>query len=106
MIEVQPRIERPPLVLHLPPAIKMTREQFFDFCQLNPELRIERTAEGDIIIMPPAQLGWLIDPEQRRVYVYRPATEVEQLDNPTEVSGDPVLPGLVLDLTDVWERPF
>ncbi|HIC89851.1 MAG TPA: Uma2 family endonuclease [Anaerolineae bacterium] len=54
MIEIEPRIERPPLVLRLPPAIEMTREQFFEFCQLNRDLRIERTAEGDIVIIAPA----------------------------------------------------
>lgn len=54
MIEVQPRIERLPLVLQLRPAIEMTREQFFNFCQLNPDLRIERTAEGELVIMAPA----------------------------------------------------
>jgi Uma2 family endonuclease len=31
----------------------MTDAQFFEFCQLNRELQIERTAPGDLIIMPP-----------------------------------------------------
>lgn len=48
------------------------------------------------------RLGWLIDPEARRVYVYRPDAEVQQLDNPDSVSGDPVLPGFSLDLREVW----
>ena len=42
-----------PLLLHLRPAIEMTEDQFFDFCQINRELQIERTAEGDILIMAP-----------------------------------------------------
>lgn len=42
------------LVLRLRPAVDLTGEQFFHFCQLNPELRIERMAEGDIAIMAPA----------------------------------------------------
>ena len=41
------------LLLRLQPAIDMTREQFFRFCQLNAELRIERTADGDIAVVPP-----------------------------------------------------
>ena len=41
------------LVLRLRPAIHLTREQFFQFCQLNPEVRIERMADGDIAIMAP-----------------------------------------------------
>jgi Uma2 family endonuclease len=32
----------------------MSDQQFYDFCQTNPELRIERNADGEIIVMPPA----------------------------------------------------
>lgn len=42
-----------PFVLQLSPAIEMTDDQFFDICQLNQDLRIERTATGELIIMPP-----------------------------------------------------
>ena len=42
-----------PLVLRLRPAIDMTDDEFFEFCQLNRDLRFERTAEGDIVIMAP-----------------------------------------------------
>ena len=38
----------------LAPQSKMSDEQFYAFCQTNPNLRIERTAEGEIIVMPPA----------------------------------------------------
>lgn len=33
---------------------RMSSEEFFRFCGANPEWRIERTADGEIIIMPPA----------------------------------------------------
>ena len=46
-------IEQEPLVLHTRPVIDMDDDQFFEFCQLNRDLQIERTAEGDIIIMAP-----------------------------------------------------
>ena len=36
------------------PAIDMGREQFFQFCQLNRDVRIERNAEGSIAVMTPA----------------------------------------------------
>lgn len=49
-----------------------------------------------------ALLGWLIDRENRQVYIYRPRVAVECLDNPANVSGDPVLPGLILDLSKIW----
>ena len=42
-----------------------------------------------------AQLGWLIDPIEKKVYIYRPQAPVECLDNPQTISGDPVLPGFV-----------
>ncbi len=41
------------MVLRLHPAIDLTREQFFHFCQLNSGVRIELTADGEITIMPP-----------------------------------------------------
>lgn len=49
-----------------------------------------------------ARLGWLIDPQARRVYVYRPDRPVALLDAPETVSGDPELPGFTLDLTAIW----
>lgn len=33
---------------------RLTDEEFFDFCQQNPDLRLERTADHEIIAMPPA----------------------------------------------------
>jgi Uma2 family endonuclease len=32
----------------------MSEEEFYEFCSLNDDYRIERTAQGDILIMPPA----------------------------------------------------
>lgn len=193
--------QQPYLTIHLSPAIELTDEQFFELCQINRNLRMERTAKGDIIVMPPtggetgnrnigiagqlyywtrrdgtgaafdsstgfklpngadrspdaawvsherlaqltpeqkrkfvplcpdfvvellsptdslaatrakmaeyiengARLGWLIDPEARRVFVYRPGAPVEELKEVTEVSSDPELPGFTLDLRDIWE---
>ena len=48
-----------------------------------------------------ARLGWLIDPISRRVEIYRSGREVEILDNPASLSGEDVLPGLVLDLKGI-----
>jgi Uma2 family endonuclease len=47
-------------------------------------------------------LGWLIDPDTRRVYVYRPGEEVVVLENPESVSGEPLLPGFELRTTNLW----
>jgi Uma2 family endonuclease len=204
MTKVLSGVEQGPLVVHFRPVIELTEDQFFEFCQINQELRIERTAEGDLVIMPPeggetghrslllgmflaqwtlqdgtgvafgsstgfilpngamrapdvawvrrsrlavltadqkqkflplcpdfmvelrspsnrlgelqakmqeyldngAQLGWLIDPQSRSVYRYRPNLPVECLENPTTVAADPILPGCVIDLQHIWEPSF
>ena len=204
MTETKVRVEHPPVVLHMRPAIEMDEEQFFEFCQINRGWRIERSAQGDLEVMAPtggetsnrnfrisvqlgiwtdndgtgvafessrgfvlpngamrspdaswvrrerlaqltaeqrqrflplcpdfvvelrspsdplavieskmgeylengAHLGWLIDPEGRRVHVYEPGKEVSILETPDEVSGDPVLPGFVLDLRPIWAPGF
>lgn len=49
-----------------------------------------------------ACLGWLIDPSEKRVHVYRLGQPIETLDNPTSVSGDPVLPGFILLVHELW----
>ncbi|BAY45348.1 hypothetical protein SAMD00079811_29510 [Scytonema sp. HK-05] len=190
-----------PIFLRMPPDLQMTDEQFFEFCQVNQDLRIERNKFGEISIMPPTgsetgnrnfnialqlgiwanqdgtgicfdsstgfklstgaerspdaswmklerwnaltseqqqrfapicpdfvvelrsssdnlqplkdkieeymkepgiQLGWLIDRKHRKVYIYRPGMSEECLDNPATVSGEPVLPGFVLNMSKVW----
>lgn len=50
-----------------------------------------------------AQLGWLLDPSDRKVYVYRPGAEVEVLEDPETVSGEPLLRGFTLDVRALWE---
>ena len=49
-----------------------------------------------------ARLGWLIDPIERVVYVYRPGAAVERLEAPGKISGEPVLPGFVMRLGAFW----
>lgn len=49
-----------------------------------------------------SRLGWLIDRKNQKVEIYRQNQDVEILDHPRTLSGEDVLPGFVLDLTDVW----
>jgi Uma2 family endonuclease len=192
--------ENSPLTVNLPTIAPMTPAQFYEFCLANRDLRIERTADGEVVIMPPAfadtgnrnlniaaqlwnwteqdgtgigfdssagftlpngatrspdaswirlerwqtltdeqkasfaplcpdfvielrsssdtllslqdkmkeymangaMLGFLIDRTNRTVHSYRPPQEPIIVDNPETVSGDPELPGFVLQMAKIW----
>jgi Uma2 family endonuclease len=189
------------VTINLNPIIKLTDDQFYHLCRVNPDVKFERNAEGEIIIVSPTggetgkrnaklttrfclwneqtnlgevfdsstcfrlpnganrspdvswikqerwdaltpeqkekfppiapdfvlelmsptdslketqdkmkeymdnqvRLGWLINRKTRRVEIYRQGQAVEVLEDPTELSGEDVLPGFVLDLQIVWE---
>lgn len=92
---------------------QLTVEQKKVFLPLCPDFAIELRSPSDDLetikakmdeyIANGLRLGWLIDPEEQAVYVYRPNVEVQKLGSISEVSGDPELPGFVLDLREVWE---
>jgi Uma2 family endonuclease len=46
-------LDLPRVELHMPPDVELDDDVFFAICQANPDYRIERTARGDIQIMPP-----------------------------------------------------
>ena len=50
------------------------------------------------------RLGWLIDPFERRVYVYRKDQPMQALVDPTSLSGEDVLLGFELDLLPIWSN--
>ncbi|MBR8830418.1 MAG: hypothetical protein N5P05_000112 [Chroococcopsis gigantea SAG 12.99] len=90
----------------------LTPQQRKGFVPLCPDFVIELRSESDSLpvlvakmqeyLANGARLGWLIDPLNRRVEIYRQGQEVEALENPTELSGEDVLPGFVLSLRRVW----
>lgn len=55
-----------------------------------------------------AQLGWLLFPEQRAVEIWQAHTDSgaaatpERLDNAMRLEGGDLLPGLVLELEEIW----
>ena len=89
------------------------RKEYFPLC---PDFVIELRSSTDRLkrlkekmeeyIANGAKLGWLIDPIERKVYIYRPDSEIEVLETPTALSGDPVLSGFTLDLRKIWEPDF
>lgn len=48
-------------------------------------------------------LGWLIDPKSKQVFIYRSNKEMEVLENPSEISGEPLLKKFTLNLKEIWE---
>ncbi|MDJ0734579.1 MAG: Uma2 family endonuclease [Nostocaceae cyanobacterium] len=90
----------------IPPA---QRQKFAPIC---PEFVIELPSASDSLkllktkmeeyIKNGTLLGWLIDRVHRKVYIYRANAAVEELDNPTKLSGENILPGFLLDLRGVW----
>ena len=42
-----------PIRLHTPPELGRNNDWLFDFCRANPDLRIERLADGEVLIMSP-----------------------------------------------------
>lgn len=197
----EPQVSPAYITLRLRPIIEMNDDEFFALCQLNRDLRLERTAEGDIIVLPPtgaetgnrntsitgqlynwtkqdgtgvafdsstgfklpngadrspdgawvpksslatlsqkekqkflplcpdfviellsptdrldivkekmqeyiengSRLGWLIDPEARQVYIYRPNTAPAVIGDISEIAANPELPDFVLDLREIWQ---
>ena len=61
-----------PVVLHWPPSMRVVNDQFFEFCQANKALRIERTVQGDCEIMAPTagETGCLNAALTARLYIW------------------------------------
>jgi len=90
----------------------LSEEQQEGFAPLCPDFVVELRSPEDRLsalqdkmseyIENGAQLGWLIDPTEKCVYIYRPGQEAERVQTPETISGDPVLPRFVLDLSEIW----
>jgi len=48
------------------------------------------------------RLGWLINPDAKVVEIYRLNQPVEIVSNPNVLSGENVLSGFTLDLTEIF----
>ena len=89
----------------------LTPEQRRKFPPLAPDLVVELRSATDEL--KPLQnkmqeyrdngvrLGWLIDPQNQQVEIYRLGREVEVLQFPTSLSGEDVMPGFELDLAQI-----
>ena len=90
----------------------LSPEQQKTFPSLCPDFVLELRSTSDSLTMLQtkmqeylengAQLGWLIDPQNHRVEIYRQGQEVERLENPSDISGEALLPGFRLNLEQIW----
>ena len=91
---------------------KLTPEERQGFIPLCPDFVIELRSKSDRLkslqnkmqeyLENGTQLGWLINRHDRQVEIYRQGQAVEILENPSQLSGENVLQGFILDLTPVW----
>ncbi|PZO43107.1 MAG: hypothetical protein DCF17_06575 [Shackletoniella antarctica] len=87
----------------------LTPEQRRRFLPIAPDFVIELRSETDSLttlqtkmreyIDNGVRLGWLINPQDKQVEVYRPEQPIEILANPSSLSGEAVLPGFLLSLS-------
>lgn len=90
----------------------LTSEEKGTFANICPDFVVELRSASDTLkslqakmleyMDNGARLGWLIDPQNRTVEIYRPGLEVEVLSDPAELSGEAVVVGFVLKLSRVW----
>ena len=90
-------------------------ERLRGFAHICPDFVAELRSESDSLatlqekmeeyIDNGARLGLLIDPQNTRVYLYRPGEAVELLQDPDNVACDPVLRGFTLALRPIWDQP-
>ena len=90
----------------------LSDEEKQTFSKIVPDFVIELRSPTDAL--PPIQnkmkeyikngvrLGWLIDPNEQKVHIYRANGEMEILENPESVSGEDVLKGFALKVSQIW----
>ncbi|MBD2653357.1 Uma2 family endonuclease [Synechocystis sp. FACHB-383] len=90
----------------------LTQEEREGFIPLCPDFVVELRSKTDSLkklqekmeeyMENGAKLGWLIDPQNKRVEIYRPGQAVEVLQNPDTLSGEEILPGFTLSLKRIF----
>lgn len=91
---------------------QLTLEQQQKFPPVCPDFIIELRSQSDALeplqqkmqeyIDNGLRLGWLINPQDRQVEIYRLNQPHQVLQNPDRVDGEDVLPGFVFDLAILW----
>ena len=86
----------------------LTTEEQDGFPPICPDFVVELRSKSDNLNQLQAKmqeyidsglrLGWLIDPQNQRVEIYRQGLQKVVLQSPSTLSGEDVLPSFVLDL--------
>jgi len=89
----------------------LTAEEKKKFAPICPDFVVELRSTTDsleklrakmkVYVKNGARLGWLLDRKNRKVEISRQGSDVEILESPATLSGEDVLPGFVLDLSDI-----
>lgn len=92
---------------------QLTLEQQKKFPPICPDFVIELRSESDTLeplqqkmqeyINNGLRLGWLINPQDQQVEIYKTEQPKRVLQNPNQVDGEDVLPGFVFDISILWE---
>lgn len=90
----------------------LTQEEREIFAPICPDFVLELRSKNDAIeklqakmieyMENGASLGWLIDRKNKTVEIYRQNQDIELLNHPVILLGEDILPGFMLDLTEVW----
>ena len=90
----------------------LTREEKRGFAPINPDFVIELMSPTDDLaatqkkmeeyISCGTKLGWLINPDAKQVEIYRNGQDKKVVNNPSSLSGEELLPGLTIDLTEIF----
>jgi len=82
------------------------------FAPIDPDFAIELLSPTDELSTTQAKmneymtcgvkLGWLINPDAKKVEIYRVGRDKEVINHPSSLSGEELLPGLIVDLADIF----
>ena len=92
---------------------ELTKKQKRGFAPIAPDFALELLSPNDRLrdtqlkmqeyLECGVKLGWLINPDEKKVEIYRLGKKVEILDSPRTLSGEELMPGLVVELDEVFE---
>ncbi len=90
----------------------LSKQQQRKFAPIDPNFVIELMSPTDDLVELQqkmleykscgVKLGWLINPDDKEVEIYRPDVKKEILSNPTSLSGDKILSDLTVDLSGIF----